>query len=235
MLFIFLEMQLEKRQPYLESKQAAKDYTETYFNRVYNYLKILPNEPMPQSSSSLPPSENCFKCKTPYITDSILWCNECEMKSFQENFGNWSSGIDVLDEFIKKTQLTSTSEEDYLKFIPFKEFENILLLEEGGFSKVYFASWNNGPYFGTMKGWINEVEKHHDDFIWKLIYEEAPSYVREFGVQALSGIKKKPEGFYKIVSKLRSKRKSLSSKIEDLKLWCDRVLARLELEVCFIA
>src|SRR3954447_24567608 len=134
-------MQSEKRQPYLESRQAAKDYTETYFNRVYNYLKILPNEPMLSSPFPLPPSENCFKCKTPYAANSILWCNECEMKSFQENFGNWTSGIDRLDEFIKKTQLTSASkeDEDYLKFIPFKEFENILLLEEGGFSKVYLA------------------------------------------------------------------------------------------------
>src|SRR5438105_1987299 len=117
---LFLEMQLEKRQPYLESRQAIKDYTETYFNRVYNYLKILPNEPMSLPSSPLPPSENCFKCKALYATDSILWCNECEKISFQENFGNWTSEIDVLDEFIKKTQLKSTSEEDYLKFIPFK-------------------------------------------------------------------------------------------------------------------
>uniref|UniRef100_U9SPT8 Uncharacterized protein n=1 Tax=Rhizophagus irregularis (strain DAOM 181602 / DAOM 197198 / MUCL 43194) TaxID=747089 RepID=U9SPT8_RHIID len=37
-----------------------------------------------------------------------------------------------------------------------------------------------------MKGWINEVEKHNDDFIWKLIYEEAPNNVREFGLQFLS-------------------------------------------------
>ncbi|CAG8721814.1 5845_t:CDS:2 [Rhizophagus irregularis] len=28
--------------------------------------------------------------------------------------------------------------------------------EEGGYSKVYLASWNDGLYFGTMKVWINE-------------------------------------------------------------------------------
>jgi len=85
---------------------------------------------------------------------------------------------------------------------------------------------------GTIKGWINEVEKHHDDFIWKLIYEEAPDNVREFGVQTLStNIKKKSEGIYKIVNKLKNKRKSLSSKTEELKLWSDRVLTRLEFEV----
>ena len=143
-------------------------------------------------------------------------------------------GIDLLDEFIKKTQLSSFNEH-YLKLIPFDEFENILLLEEGGFSKVFFASWNNGLNFGTIKGWINEVEKHHDDFIWKLIYEEAPDNVREFGVQTLStNIKKKSEGIYKIVNKLKNKRKSLSSKTEELKLWSDRVLTRLEFEVIFL-
>ncbi|CAG8536818.1 6857_t:CDS:2, partial [Rhizophagus irregularis] len=105
--------------------------------------------------------------------------------------------------------------------------------EEGGYSKVYLASWNNGLYFGTMKGWINEVEKHNDDFIWKLIYDEAPNNVREFGLQSLSlpDNKKKSEGFFKIVNKLKNKRKSLSSKTEELKLWSDRVVARLEYEI----
>ncbi|PKY35712.1 hypothetical protein RhiirB3_456947 [Rhizophagus irregularis] len=60
------------------------------------------------------------------------------------------------------------------------------IFKESGYSKVYLASWNNGLYFGTMKGWINEVEKYNDDFIWKLIYEEAPNNVREFGLQFLS-------------------------------------------------
>ncbi|PKY41705.1 kinase-like protein [Rhizophagus irregularis] len=227
------EMQSEKRQPYLESKQASKDYAETYFNRVYNYLKILPNEPIPSSSSLLSPSEYCFRCKTTYKKNSILWCNECETKLFKENFSYWTSEIDLLDEFIKKTQLTNSVKENYLKLIPFDEFENIILLEEGGYSKVYLASWNNGLYFGTMKGWINEVEKHNDDFIWKLIYDEAPNNVREFGLQSLSlpDNKKKSEGFFKIVNKLKNKRKSLSSKTEELKLWSDRVVARLEYEI----
>jgi hypothetical protein len=226
-------MQSEKRQPYLESKQASKDYAETYFNRVYNYLKILPNEPIPSSSSLLSPPDYCFKCKTPYNKDSVLWCNECETKLFKENFGFWTSEIDLLDEFIKKTQLTNSFKENYIKLIPFDEFENIILLEEGGYSKVYLASWNNGLYFGTLKGWINEVEKHNDDFIWKLIYEEAPNSVREFGIQSLtlSDHKKKSEGLFKIVNKLKNKRKSLSSKTEELKLWSDRVVARLEFEV----
>ncbi|GET57358.1 kinase-like domain-containing protein [Rhizophagus irregularis DAOM 181602=DAOM 197198] len=111
--------------------------------------------------------------------NSILWCNECETKLFKENFSYWTSEIDLLDEFIKKTQLTNSVKENYLKLIPFDEFENIILLEEGGYSKVYLAFWNNGLYFGTMKGWIN-------------------------------------------------KRKSLSSKTGELKLWSDRVVARFE-------
>ncbi|CAI2169941.1 16883_t:CDS:10 [Funneliformis geosporum] len=163
-------MQAEKRQPYLGSKQALRDYTTTYFDRVYNYLRILPNEPMP-SSFPLLPSECCFRC---------------------------------------------------------------------GYSKVYLASWNNGPYFGTMKGWMNEMEKHHDEFIWKLVYEEAPSYVREFGVQKiqdntqnLSSIKKKSDGWTKVVKKfgLRHKKRLSPSQPTELKLWCDRVLARIEIEI----
>ncbi|CAG8680106.1 252_t:CDS:2, partial [Funneliformis mosseae] len=92
-----------------------------------------------------------------------------------------------------------------------------------------------------MKGWMNEMEKHHDDFIWKLVYEEAPSYVREFGVknvrdstQNLPCIKKKSEGWTKVVKifGLRHNKKRLSpSQPNDLKLWHDRVLDRLEIEI----
>ncbi|CAI2170289.1 2112_t:CDS:2 [Funneliformis geosporum] len=192
-------MQAEKRQPYLGSKQALRDYTTTYFDRVYNYLRILPNEPMP-SSFPLLPSECCFRCKTPYIINSILWCRECEIRLFIENFGNWTSGIVGLDEFIKRTQLTTSCE----------------------------------------GGWMNEMEKHHDEFIWKLVYEEAPSYVREFGVQKiqdntqnLSSIKKKSDGWTKVVKKfgLRHKKRLSPSQPTELKLWCDRVLARIEIEI----
>ncbi|CAB4409917.1 unnamed protein product [Rhizophagus irregularis] len=64
----------------------------------------------------------------------------------------------------------------------------------------WLSRFFDGLYFGTMKGWINEVEKHN-------------------------GL------LFKIVNKLKNKRKSLSSKTGELKLWSDRVVARLEYKI----
>ncbi|CAB5357053.1 unnamed protein product [Rhizophagus irregularis] len=59
-----------------------------------------------------------------------------------------------------------------------------------------------------MKGWMNEVEKYNDDFIWKLTNEEAPNNVREFGLQFLSlSDNKKKIGWF--INKLKNKEKSL--------------------------
>ncbi|PKC57284.1 hypothetical protein RhiirA1_541680 [Rhizophagus irregularis] len=87
--------------------------------------------------------------KTFFKKNLVLWYNE-----------------HLLDEFIKKIQLTNSIKKNYLKLIPFDEFEIcIILLEKGGYSKVYLASWNNGLYF------------------------EAPNNVREFGLQSKKNLK----------------------------------------------
>ncbi|PKC00242.1 hypothetical protein RhiirA5_505298 [Rhizophagus irregularis] len=87
--------------------------------------------------------------KTFFKKNLVLWYNE-----------------HLLDEFIKKIQLTNSIKKNYLKLIPFDEFEIcIILLEKGGYSKVYLASWNDGLYF------------------------EAPNNVREFGLQSKKNLK----------------------------------------------
>ncbi|PKK62005.1 hypothetical protein RhiirC2_791009 [Rhizophagus irregularis] len=58
------------------------------------------------------------------------------------------------------------------------------------------------------EAWVG-VEKHNDDFIWKLIYEEAPNNVREFGLQSLSLSDNKKnlmlDSYYTVVSSENSK------------------------------
>ncbi len=45
-----------------------------------------------------------------------------------------------------------------MKFIPYNQFENIERIDEGGFSKIYKATWINGPPY-----WNEEKE----DFEYK--------------------------------------------------------------------
>jgi serine/threonine protein kinase len=42
------------------------------------------------------------------------------------------------------------------EWIPYTQFNNIKKIDEGGFSTIYFARWNNGPLF---KNSLNDYER----------------------------------------------------------------------------
>ena len=85
----------------------------------------------------------CNECKQPKIY--IDWCRTCNAKHFQQNFKNWTSGNDNVDELIQKTQLKAKSQYEVLEWIEHDRFENIEHLAEGGFGTVYKAIWKDGP------------------------------------------------------------------------------------------
>ncbi|CAH1759767.1 9781_t:CDS:2 [Entrophospora sp. SA101] len=58
-----------------------------------------------------------------------------------EEFGNWTSGNDKLDNFIQQTQLENPDQDYHLKWIPFENFSEVKFLEKGGFSTVFSAIW----------------------------------------------------------------------------------------------
>ena len=62
------------------------------------------------------------------------------------------SGNKVVDDFIRYTQINSCLEEArIMEFVPYDQFKDIEFIAEGGFSKVYKATWNNG----RIKNWDN--------------------------------------------------------------------------------
>src|SRR5207245_1989984 len=70
----------------------------------------------------------------------------------------WSSGNPDIDKFIKDT--IYDAKQDYSRFlewVPFDRFEDIKQIGEGGFAKVYSATWIDG---------ISKFEEQ-DDGDWK--------------------------------------------------------------------
>ncbi|EXX74673.1 Bck1p [Rhizophagus irregularis DAOM 197198w] len=51
------------------------------------------------------------------------------------------SGNKVIDDFIRYTQINDTRKNGKMMFVPYEKFENIELIGEGGFSKIYKATW----------------------------------------------------------------------------------------------
>ncbi|GBB99577.1 hypothetical protein RclHR1_03570005 [Rhizophagus clarus] len=77
------------------------------------------------------------------------------MLQLKDNFKNWTSGNDIIDEFIQQSQLNAVCYINYIEWIPFEKFQNITYIAEGGFGKVYAAEWPEG----NIEYWDIEDQK----------------------------------------------------------------------------
>ncbi|PKY56303.1 kinase-like protein [Rhizophagus irregularis] len=71
----------------------------------------------------------------------------CNVNHFKQNFNNWTSGNNCIDEFIVETQICShivIGESYALEWIPYDKFYDIKFIAKGGFGKVYRANWIDG-------------------------------------------------------------------------------------------
>jgi len=66
-------------------------------------------------------------------------------KWFQQNFLNWTSGNDFIDEFIQESQLNAQNVKQVLEWIPYNRFKNIEYFDKGGFCTIYKATLLDGP------------------------------------------------------------------------------------------
>jgi len=56
----------------------------------------------------------------------------------------YKSGNKVVDDFIRYTQINSYLKVEIIEFVPYDQFKDIEFIAEGGFSKVYKATWIDG-------------------------------------------------------------------------------------------
>ncbi|CAG8707366.1 45925_t:CDS:2, partial [Gigaspora margarita] len=103
---------------------------------VYIYITCCTTSPWPYNSSC----PICKKSKT-----HIAWCQECGTKYFKDNFDNWTSGNQQIDEIIKETQMNSKFAIDFVEWIPYEQLEQIEIINHGGFGTIYSAVWKQGP------------------------------------------------------------------------------------------
>jgi hypothetical protein len=90
----------------------------------------------------------CRKCNR--IRISFLWCNYCY---FQPNFKNWTSGNNVVDEFIQKSQLKAKNLFQLIEWIEYDKFEDVEYLAKGGFGTTFKAVWRDGPIDNKYDLW----------------------------------------------------------------------------------
>jgi hypothetical protein len=107
----------------------------------------------------------CKECKQPNTGDD--WCQSCNSKCFQQNFKNWTSGNNEVDEFIQKAQLKAKKDHEILEWIEYDRFENVEYLAKGGFGTIYKAIWKDG----FIEKWDSENNQWERSKFWIENYE----------------------------------------------------------------
>ncbi|POG75414.1 kinase-like domain-containing protein [Rhizophagus irregularis DAOM 181602=DAOM 197198] len=113
-----------------EKAVAIKRITETYDRN-----KVLSNT----GSKRI-----CETCKQECL--ATLYCEYCIRNYLKDNFLNWTSGNDDIDNLILKCQMECLGPGYVIEWIPYNNFKNIKYLTKGGFSEIYTADWINGNY-----------------------------------------------------------------------------------------
>src|SRR6185369_8244626 len=68
----------------------------------------------------------------------------CLSLHLQSLFDTWTSGNEIIDNFIHQCQQLSSLTRCILEWIPFDQFIKVKKLTEGGFSSIYTATWTRG-------------------------------------------------------------------------------------------
>ena len=78
---------------------------------------------------------------------ATLFCEHCVRNYLEENFSNWTSGNDDIDNLIQECQMETLMPNKIAEWIPYNNFQNIEYLTKGGCSEIYTAKWIGGTFF----------------------------------------------------------------------------------------
>src|SRR4051794_1620180 len=102
---------------------------------------------------------HCSECKKRRMTldESHQICHICYKAKELKLSGN-----KIIDDFIRHTQINYVYKAGKLEFVSHDQFKNIEFIAEGGFSKIYKASWIDGP---VTKYSINRNKRQPNDTV----------------------------------------------------------------------
>ncbi|RGB37309.1 hypothetical protein C1646_55973 [Rhizophagus diaphanus] len=92
----------------------------------------------------------CEKCGNKYEDSHYKWCKRCEINHLKNNFADWTSGNDKVDNSIQMMQLKINScRGGIFEWITYNKFIEIKEIVNDVFAK---AIWKDGPlYYSTFE------------------------------------------------------------------------------------
>src|SRR6266508_1733418 len=90
---------------------------------------------------------NCSYCNKQFTEE--LWCKDCDPFRIIEG---WTSGNPDIDKFIKDTMYKEKNKNYpfFLEWVSFDRFMDMKQISEGGFAKVYTATWMDDIHGGVI-------------------------------------------------------------------------------------
>ena len=135
-------------------RESRKDY---FFSLVNNNKELSENEKeyckeqfiydfeLNNVVYKLSRPKECNKCKSTKYSDR--YCEGCISLQLQSLFSTWTSGNNIVDNFIQQCQMELSLPTHILEWIPFEQFEDVTKFTEGGFSSIYTATWTRGTIY----------------------------------------------------------------------------------------
>ncbi|CAG8476263.1 13308_t:CDS:10 [Ambispora gerdemannii] len=84
----------------------------------------------------------CPGCATTYKEER--WCRLCTQKNLEIEFEQWTSGNPLIDEYIQNAQMSATSANQLIEWIPFEKFSKLVTIGHGFTGAVYSAQYLEG-------------------------------------------------------------------------------------------
>src|ERR1700722_9973110 len=79
----------------------------------------------------------CVACDETYTDIFYKWCKPCQIKYLKDNFTNWTSGNEKVDNFIQEMQLKINKPADIVfEWIPYDQFYDIEEIDNN-FATIY--------------------------------------------------------------------------------------------------
>jgi hypothetical protein len=114
----------------------------------------------------------CKKCGNKYERYGNC-CKSCQVNQLKNDFTNWTSGNEKIDDFIQKKQL-KLEHNIVFEWIPYNKF---IIVEELGDNCLTTAIWKDGPlYRNSRKGYekvclkyLHNSQDINDEFLIKVL------------------------------------------------------------------
>jgi hypothetical protein len=105
----------------------------------FSSLLLQPTQTIVKSKYKKKKCNECKKRKP--LDESYQICRICYKIKIKP------SGNKIIDDFIRHTQINLIKAVGKMEFVPFYQFINIEFIAKGGFSKIYKATWVDGPIY----------------------------------------------------------------------------------------